>query len=198
MHRRSQGEERRAAHAALAKVAPRAGLVAWHSAEAAPEPDESVAGALAEAANQYLGRSGVSAAGPSVRAGGRAHADREAAAARFIDAARAARSAGAPADRVRGLLARATALATAEITLVRAEFERIMLNDGDQGAAKLIEEMRVLVDRALGVDDDVACEVARVMSNDAILLGEPQLVRSSLALLSAVRQRPLSRRPVSD
>ncbi|MBO9532629.1 MAG: AAA family ATPase [Solirubrobacteraceae bacterium] len=188
VHGRAAGPERRAAHAALARATPSAPLAAWHAAEAADGPDAAVADALAEAAEGYLALSGSSAAARAFERAAELTPDPDAAAARFIEAARAARYSGAGFDRVHELVARAGGLAVSETTRVRAELELLLLRQGTDDARALFEQMYVLFERVRELDDDLAAELTRVMANDALLQGAPDLVHRSLELM---RELPL-------
>ncbi|MBO9532631.1 MAG: helix-turn-helix domain-containing protein [Solirubrobacteraceae bacterium] len=192
LHSRASGAERRAAHAALAAAATTTGLAAWHAAEASAEPNREVADTLADAAAQYMAMSGVSAAAQAFERSAELTPDQELAALRFVDAARAARFAGTPAERVRGLVARAAALATSEAALARAEFELLLLREDVDDSRQHHEKMDRLFTRVLGLDDGMAGELARAMSNDAVLLGDLELVRRSLDRLRTVRHRSVS------
>ncbi|MBO9532630.1 MAG: AAA family ATPase [Solirubrobacteraceae bacterium] len=191
VHRRSEAAQRRAAHGALA-VATREGLAAWHSAQAATGPDPEIADRLAEAASRYLALSGTSAAARAFERAAELTPDPDRAAARFIEAARAARYAGVPTERVRELVARARSMATVESTRIRAELETLLLHEAMEDGAGLHARMLALFDRAIGADDDLAGQIAQMAANLAELLCDPDLAKRSLDLLADVSGGELS------
>jgi DNA-binding CsgD family transcriptional regulator len=88
--------ERRAAHAALAKVTTAPDRRAWHLAAAADRPDDLVAEALVGAAAAARRRGGVAAEARALQQAARLTQDRELRARRLLEAAFATEAAGSP------------------------------------------------------------------------------------------------------
>ncbi len=172
--RRTDPTDRRRAHAAIAQVASDSRLVAWHAAAAAEGPDAMLAGALIEAAERFEVRGGALAAAVAFERAAELTPEPELAAERFIEAARAARSAGTPLPQVTALTDRALRLATTEGTRIRAEHQSLFARALTADSLGLHDEMLELADRALSIDAGIAVDLLRMMLNDAVLIGDAE------------------------
>lgn len=186
--RRTAAPDRRRAHAAIAEVTRDPQLAAWHAAAAAEAPDAGLADALIGAAERLEARGGALAAAVAFERAAELTPDPEVAAGRFIEAARAARSAGLPVERVLALSERALDLATEERTRVRAEHQSLFAQAMTADSTDLHADMVRLADRALTLDPGVAVDLLRMMLNDAVLIGDRESFVAARARLASARQ----------
>jgi DNA-binding CsgD family transcriptional regulator len=181
--------ERRAIHRALAEVTdPRADpdRRAWHAANAALGPDDTVAAELEASASRAASRGGVSAAAAFLERATVLTADPALRGARAIAAAHAKREAATP-EAAYDLLAIAelaplSELQRAQVVRMRAQLEFMRSRAGAAGAPRTSEAAALLLSAARGLDglDD---ELARDTYLEALTaamyagrLGEPELL----------------------
>ena len=126
VYREATPEDRRAVHNALSDVTESSvdpDRRAWHRAHAAVEPDEAVAGELADAGGRVQGRGGIAAAAAFLQRAAELTPDPARRAERALDAAHAKQQAGA-ADAALSLLGLAEAGPPDELRRARADLLR--------------------------------------------------------------------------
>ncbi len=202
--------DRRAVHRALSEATdPQADpdRRAWHCANAALGPDDSVAAELEASASRAASRGGVAAAAAFLERATTLTADPELRGTRAIAAARAKREAAAP-EAARDLLAVAelaplSDLQRAQVARLQAQLQFMGSRAGDAGALQTGEAAALLLTAARGLDgldDELARETyleALTAAMYAGRLGEPGLLgavaqagRDAIARISAP-QRPI-------
>jgi DNA-binding CsgD family transcriptional regulator len=202
--------ERRAIHRALADATdPESDpdRRAWHAANAASGPDDSVAAELETSAGRAQARGGIAAAAAFLERATILTADPALRGARAIAAAQAKRDAAAP-EAAYELLAMAelaplSELQRGQVVRLRAQMEFARSRGGDTGARPLSEAASQLLDAAKGLealDDELARETYLEALAAAMYvgrLGEPgALVTAAEAARGAVERLPESPRPV--
>jgi DNA-binding CsgD family transcriptional regulator len=209
-YRAAELTDRREIHRALATVTDAQSdpdRRAWHAANAATGPDESVAEELETSASRAQGRGGVAAAAAFLERAAILTSDPALRGARAIAAAQAKREAAAP-EAAYELLAIAeraplSGLQQAQVARMRAQMEFVRSRAGAPGAMKTSEAAAQLLRAAKGLDglDD---ELARETHLEALAaamyagrLGAPDLLpavakagRASVDRLNEIR-RPL-------
>ena len=159
-YRAAELTDRREIHRALAAVTdPRSDpdRRAWHAANAATGPDESVAGELEASASRAQSRGGVAAAAAFLERAAILTSDPAVRGARAIAAAHAKREAAAP-EAANELLAIAelaplSTLQQAQVGRMRAQMEFVRSRAGAPGAVKTAEAAAQLLSAAKGLDD---------------------------------------------
>lgn len=188
-YRAAELTDRRAVHRALAESTdPRADpdRRAWHFANAALGPDDSVAAELEASASRAASRGGVAAAAAFLERATTLTADPELRGVRAIAAAHAKREAAAP-EAARDLLAVAelaplSDLQRAQVVRLQAQLQFMASRAGEAGAPKTGEAAALLLAAAQGLDgldDDLARETyleALTAAMYAGRLGEPGLL----------------------
>ncbi|MFG1933392.1 AAA family ATPase [Mycobacterium sp. NPDC048908] len=178
--------DRRAIHRALADATdPQSDpdRRAWHAANAAAGPDDSVAAELETSASRAQSRGGVAAAAAFLERATALTSDPVLRSARALAAAHAKRDAAAP-EAAYELLAIAelgqlTDLQKAQVARLRAQMQFARSRGGDPGAPPVSDTARQLLDAAKQLEnlDDYAASEAYAESIAAILyagrLGEP-------------------------
>lgn len=202
--------DRRAVHRALAEVSdPQTDpdRRAWHAANAASGPDESVAAELEVSASRAQSRGGVAAAAAFLERAAVLTEDPALRGARAIAAAEAKREAAAP-DATYELLAIAeraplSALQRAQIARMRARMEFVRSRAGAPGAVRTGEAAAQLLSAAKaldGLDDDMARDThleALAAAMYAGRLAEPNLLRNiAEAGRASIARLPEPSRPV--
>ena len=209
-YRAADLSDRREVHRALAAVSdPQSDpdRKAWHAANAASGPDESVAAELEASASRAQSRGGVAAAAAFLERAATLTADPTLRGARAIAAAGAKREAAAP-EAAYELLAIAeraplTPLQRAQISRMRAQMEFVRSRAGAPGAGKIGEAAAKLSSAAReldGLDDDLARQTHLESLAAAMYAGrlaEPRLLtdvanagRASIARLAEL-SRPV-------
>ncbi|WP_127509257.1 ATP-binding protein [Actinoplanes solisilvae] len=172
----AEPNERRLVHAALAEAAIDPDRRAWHRAQAAEGPDESVAAELVASAGRARARGGMAASAAFLDRAASLTADPGLRADRELAAARATYQAGAPEAAVR-LLAGAEAgppdeLRDARITLLRGQMA-FSMPGGDAptlllDAARRLEKLDVRLARETYLDAFAAAILAGRFGGDAL------------------------------
>lgn len=202
--------ERREIHRALAAVTdPQSDpdRRAWHAANAAAGPDETVAAELEASAGRAQSRGGVAAAATFLERAAILTSDPAVRGARAIAAAHAKREAAAPEAAYELLaiaeLAPLSKLQQAQLGRMRAQMEFLRSRAGAPGAVKTGEAAALLLSAAKGLDgldDDMAREThleALAAAMYAGRLGAPNLLADvATAGRAAVGRLAEPRRPV--
>jgi DNA-binding CsgD family transcriptional regulator len=202
--------ERREIHRALAAVTdPQSDpdRRAWHAANAAAGPDETVAAELEASAGRAQSRGGVAAAAAFLERAAILTSDPAVRGARAIAAAHAKREAAAPEAAYELLaiaeLAPLSTLQQAQVARMRAQMEFLRSRAGAPGAVKTGEAAALLLSAAKGLDgldDDMAREThleALAAAMYAGRLGAPNLLADvATAGRAAVGRLTQPRRPV--
>ncbi len=159
-YRAAELTDRREIHRALAAVTdPRSDpdRRAWHAANAATGPDESVAEELEASASRAQSRGGVAAAAAFLERAAILTSDPAARGARAIAAAQAKREAAAPEAAYELLaiaeLAPLSTLQQAQVGRMRAQMEFVRSRAGAPGAVKTAEAAAQLLSAAQALDD---------------------------------------------
>ncbi len=159
-YRAAELTDRREIHRALAAVTdPRSDpdRRAWHAANAATGPDESVAEELEASASRAQSRGGVAAAAAFLERAAILTSDPAIRGARAIAAAHAKREAAAPEAAYELLaiaeLAPLSKLQQAQVGRMRAQMEFVRSRAGAPGAVKTAEAAAQLLSAAKGLDD---------------------------------------------
>ena len=159
-YRAAELTDRREIHRALAAVTdPRSDpdRRAWHAANAATGPDESVAEELEASASRAQSRGGVAAAAAFLERAAILTSDPAARGARAIAAAHAKREAAAPEAAYELLaiaeLAPLSTLQQAQVGRMRAQMEFVRSRAGAPGAVKTAEAAAQLLSAAQALDD---------------------------------------------
>jgi tetratricopeptide (TPR) repeat protein len=177
--RTASAQERRAAHEVLAAATDAAadpGQRAWHRAQAAPGPDEQVAGELEDSAELARARGGVAAAAAFLERAAALTLDPQRHSARALAAAQAWHQAGGH-DRALELLEIAEAGPLGELDRARAERLRAQIifvrTDGRDGAVQLLRAAQRLdpLDRDLARATYVDAMRAAYLSGDTLETG---------------------------
>jgi DNA-binding CsgD family transcriptional regulator len=202
--------DRRTVHGALADVTdPRSDpdRQAWHRANAAAGPDESVAVALQESASRAQSRGGVAAAAVFLERATALTSDARLRGARAIAAAEAKREAAAP-EAAGDLLAIAelaplTPLQRARVARMRAQMDFTRSRSGAPGAPRTSDAAAALLRAARRLetlDDDAARETYLESISAAMYagrLGDPRvLTEAARAGLDAIFRMPTVTRPI--
>jgi DNA-binding CsgD family transcriptional regulator len=175
----ASAEERRAAHAVLAAATDAAadpGRRAWHRAQAAPGPDEQVAGELEDSAERARARGGVAAAAAFLERATALTLDPEHRSARALAAAQAWHQAGGH-DRAAELVGVAEAGPLGELGRAQAGWLRAQIifarTDGRDGAAQLLRAAQRLdpLDRDLARATYVDAMRAAYLAGDILEAG---------------------------
>ena len=189
--RAASAQERRAAHGVLAAATDAAadpGQRAWHRAQAAPGPDEQVAGELEDSAERARARGGVAAAAAFLERAAALTLDPQWRSARALAAAQAWHQAGGH-DRAVELLEVAEAGPLGELDRARAERLRAQVifvrTDGRDGAVQLLRAAQRL--------DPLARDLARATYVDAMRAA--YLSGDTLETGRRLRALPLSQPP---
>jgi DNA-binding CsgD family transcriptional regulator len=177
--RAASAQERRAAHGVLAAVTDAAadpGRRAWHRAQAAPGPDEQVAGELEDSAELARARGGVAAAAAFLERATALTLDPQRRSARALAAAQAWHQAGGH-DRAVELLEVAEAGPLGELGRARAGWLRAQIifvrTDGRDGTVQLLRAAQQLdpLDRNLARATYVDAMRAAFLSGDTLEAG---------------------------
>ena len=177
--RAASAQERRAAHGVLAAATDAAadpGRRAWHRAQAAPGPDEQVAGELEASAERARARGGVAAAAAFLERAAALTLDPQRRSARALAAAQAWHQAGGH-DRAVELVEVAEAGPLGELGLARAEWLRAQIifvrTDGRDGTVQLLRAAQRLdpLDRDLARATYVDAMRAAFVSGDTLEVG---------------------------
>jgi DNA-binding CsgD family transcriptional regulator len=202
--------DRRAIHRALADATdPKSDpdRRAWHAANAAAGPDETVAAELEARAGRAQSRGGVAAAAAFLERATALTSDPAQRGSRAIAAAQAKRDAAAPAA-ARELLAIAelgplSDLQRAQIARLRAQIEFVRSRGGDAGAPKLSDTVPALLDAAKRLEtfDGYSARETYLEALAAIMyagrIGEPDaLEKAAEAARDAVSMKTELPRPV--
>ena len=179
VYRAASAQERRAAHGVLAAVTDAAadpGRRAWHRAQAAPGPDEQVAGELEAAAERVRARGGVAAAAAFLERAAALTLDPRRRSARALAAAQAWHQAGGH-DRAVELVEVAEAGPLDELGRAQAEWLRAQIifvrTDGRDGTVQLLRAAQRLdpLDRELARATYVDAMRAARLSGDTLEVG---------------------------
>jgi len=177
--RAASAQERRAAHAVLAAAidaAAHPGRRAWHRAQAAPGPDEQVAGELEASAERVRARGGVAAAAAYLERAAALTLDPQRRSARALAAAQAWHQAGGH-DRAVELVEVAEAGPLGELGRAQAEWLRAQIifarTDGRDGTVQLLRAAQRLdpLDRDLARATYVDAMRAAFVSGDTLEAG---------------------------
>ncbi|WP_433273946.1 ATP-binding protein [Pseudonocardia xinjiangensis] len=191
VYRAASPEERRSAHRALAEATdPEADADrrAWHNAQAAPGPDEDVAGELERSAGRAQARGGLAAACAFLRRATELTPDSVRRAVRALTAAQAAHQAGAP-DAALRLLSLAEAgpldeLQRARLELLRAQIAFAVRRGSEVPplllkAAKQLEPLDVRLARETYLDALSAAIFAGCLASGGGVLEAAQAARAA-------------------
>jgi len=179
VYRAASAQERRAAHGVLAAATDAAadpGRRAWHRAQAAPGPDEQVAGELEDSAGRARARGGVAAAAAFLERAAALSLDPRRRSARALAAAQAWHQAGGH-DRAVELAEVAEAGPLGELGRAQAGWLRAQIifvrTDGRDGAVQLLRAAQRLdpLDRDLARATYVDAMRAAYLSGDTLESG---------------------------
>ena len=177
--RAASAQERRAAHGLLAAATDAAadpGQRAWHRAQAAPGPDDQVAGELEDSAELARARGGVAAAAAFLERAAALTLDPQRRSARALAAAQAWHQVGGP-DRAVELVEVAEAGPLGELGRAQAEWLRAQIifvrTDGRDGTVQLLRAAQRLdpLDRDLARATYVDAMRAAFLSGDTLEAG---------------------------
>jgi DNA-binding CsgD family transcriptional regulator len=164
VHQAATSQERRQAHAALARaLAGDPDRAVWHQAAAARAPDEGVAAALDAAAERARVRGGLDVAFTALERAAGASADPRVRALRLLRAGDLACQLGRS-DKAVGLLRAALQLGLPAHETVRASFELETLTRAWSGASMIRRFARMAEDLAAGGEDRRALEALGAVS----------------------------------
>jgi DNA-binding CsgD family transcriptional regulator len=209
-YRAGELTDRRAAHRALANATdPQADpdRRAWHAAQAASGPDDSVAAELENSAARAQSRGGISAAATFLERATALTSDPALRGARALAAAQAKWAAAAP-EAAHELLAIAemaqlSELQKAHVARLRAQMEFVRSRGGESGAPRISETAPALLDAAKRLEnlDDYSSRESYLEALAALLyagrLGEPgALTHAAEAAQSALKGASELPRPI--
>jgi DNA-binding CsgD family transcriptional regulator len=191
VYRAASVEERRTVHRALAQATDpevEPDRHAWHRAQAAPGPDESIAAELEQSAGRALARGGLAAAAAFLERAAALTPDPARRVGRSIAAARAKHQAGAP-DAALSLLANAETgpldeLQRARAELLRAQIAFAMSRGSDApplllNAAKRLEALDVRLARETYLDALIAAVSAHRLASGGGALEVAEAARAA-------------------
>lgn len=192
VHRTTDPGQLRRCHAALAEALNDPGLCAWHRANAATVPDESVAAALDQAAGRFAVRGGGLAAAQALERAAELSPDPDARAGRYFRASSAAHISGRG-DWAMTLVREGMDCTTDPRLTMRGRYQQACLDTHMVGGR--IATHRAVVEAARGVDDDLLVEALCSMAIDSVNAGREDLGLEALEQMLQLRETPGLSRP---